>query len=74
MQRRLDDVLAEKGKSRYWLAKETGISEQNLRRLAKQETTGIDFDTLEKICEKLGCQPGDLLVYVSGEKSSGKKK
>jgi hypothetical protein len=24
---------------------------------------GVRFDTLEKICEALGCQPGDILEY-----------
>ena len=29
----------------------------------------IGFSTLEKICEELGCQPGDILEYEEDEKN-----
>ncbi len=67
LERRLKETLARKNRSRYWLAKRTGISERNLRRFERGETTGLDFDTLEKICETLECQPGDLLTYKRGD-------
>jgi len=62
--RQLDHLLEKSKKTRYWLARQTGISEGNLRRLAKGETSAIEFETLEKICKELNCQPGDLLVFV----------
>jgi len=31
---------------------------------------GIRFETLEKICDYLECQPGDLLVYERDDKSN----
>lgn len=62
--RQLDSFLKEKGKTRYWLARKTGISEGNLGRFAKGITTSIEFDVLERICRELSCQPGDLLVFV----------
>jgi putative transcriptional regulator len=31
----------------------------------------VRFDTLEKICDYLQCQPGDLLVYEVGAGKSG---
>lgn len=58
----LDDLLGTR--SRYWLARQTGISEGNLRRLGRGETTSIKFENLEKICRALGCKPGDMLVLV----------
>jgi putative transcriptional regulator len=64
IKRLLDEALAAKGKTRYWLARRTGISEQNLGKIARGETTSVEFDTLGIICEKLECQPGDLLRYV----------
>jgi putative transcriptional regulator len=73
LQRLLDEVIAEKGHTRYWLALRTGISQQNLGRIARGETTGIEFDLLERICEALECQPGDLLKHIKDEKG-GKKK
>jgi putative transcriptional regulator len=62
LERQLDELLALKKRSRYWLAKQTGISEQNLRKLAKGKTTGIEFETLEKICRALQCTPNDFLI------------
>ncbi|MEO1724735.1 MAG: helix-turn-helix domain-containing protein, partial [Pseudomonadota bacterium] len=29
---------------------------------------GIRFETLEKLCHALECQPGDLLEYVPGNR------
>jgi putative transcriptional regulator len=66
IKRCLDELLRER--SRYWLAHETGISEGNLGKLARQETSGIEFETLEKICRVLNCGPGDLLVLADDKK------
>lgn len=59
---KVDQLLAEHGRTFYWLAKETGISHTTLWRLKKDKALGINFDTLEKICGALGCQPGDVLA------------
>jgi putative transcriptional regulator len=70
---RLDELLEEHGRSFYWLAKETGISHTTLWRLKKGKALGINFDTLEKVCLGLNCQPGDVLKLAS-EKKAGKKR
>ena len=64
---RLDKLLAKEKRSFYWLAKETGISHTTLWRLKKGKAVGINFETLEKICRALRCQPGDVLL-LSNEK------
>jgi len=66
---RIDGLLEAQGRSFYWLAKETGISHTTLWRLKKGKALGINFDTLEKICRVLNCQPGDVLA-LSREKKS----
>lgn len=49
------------------LAEHVGITEAN-RSLPKQgKGKGVRFDTLEKICVYLNCQPGDLLAHEIGE-------
>ena len=68
----LDQILAEHGKTFYWLAKETGISHTTLWRLKKDKALGINFETLEKICKTLKCQPGDILKLPS-TKTQAKK-
>jgi len=47
---RIDALLGNRGRSFYWLAKETGISHTTLWRLKKGKALGINFETLEKIC------------------------
>jgi len=59
---RLDKLLAKEKRSFYWLAMETGVSHTTLWRLKKGKAVGINFETLEKICRALRCQPGDVLL------------
>ena len=70
---RIDQLLAARERTFYWLAKETGISHTTLWRLKKDKALGINFDTLEKICKALNCQPGDVLS-LTNEKKSGKRR
>ena len=73
---RVDQLLAEHGRTFYWLAKETGISHTTLWRLKKGKALGINFETLEKMCQALSCQPGDVLALPSGQgaQNGGKKR
>src|ERR1044072_8043334 len=64
MVRRVDEVLAREKRTCYWLAKETGVSHTTLWRLKKGKAVGINFETLEKICSALRCQPGDVLFLT----------
>ena len=45
------------------LAQEVGITEANMSLLRTGKVRGVRFQTLEKICEVLDCEPGDLLDY-----------
>ena len=44
-----------------------GITEQNISLLKSGKVKGVRFDTLERICAVLECQPGDILEYVADE-------
>ena len=70
---RLDEILEDRGRSAYWLSKETDISEVSLYKLRRGKTGGIQFDTLERICKALECAPGDLLV-IEDKKPASKRK
>ncbi len=61
---RLDVMMAMRKITGRDLAAEIGISEQNLSLLKSGKVKGIRFETLEKICHALECQPGDLLEVV----------
>ena len=69
----IDQLLKERKRSFYWLAKETGVSHTTLWRLKKDKAQGITFNTLERICQILKCQPGDVLK-VRREKEPNKKR
>lgn len=60
MKVKLNKILKEKNKTKYWLAKQTGITPQNIGLIASDKTSSIKFDTLEKICNVLECTPNDL--------------
>ena len=70
---RVDQLLADYGRTFYWLAKETGISHTTLWRLKKGKALGINFETLEKMCAALKCQPGDVLA-LAAEKRTAKRR
>ena len=71
---RIDELLEEKGRSFYWLSKQTQISHTTLWRLKKGKALGINFITLEKICQTLECEPGDILKLAPEEKRREKSK
>lgn len=66
----LDVMLAKRKIRSRDLAQRIGIAEQNVSLLKSGKVKGIRFDTLEKICEALGCQPGDILEYRSEEEAN----
>jgi putative transcriptional regulator len=66
---RLAELLEEKGKSRYWLAKETGLTPLTITKLFRGETNGIDFPTLNVICAALKCQTNDVIVFENEEQN-----
>lgn len=54
------ELLEKQGHSKYWLFKRMGLGYQNLSKILDGETTGIRFDTLERLCKLLECTPNDL--------------
>ena len=59
----LDVVLAKRKLRSKELSDAIGLSEQNLSILKTGKAKAIRLKTLEAICKKLRCQPGDLLAY-----------
>jgi len=70
---RIDGLLEERGRTFYWLSKETGISHTTLWRLKKGKALGINFITLEKICGALNCQPGDVFQLAGVKKAAARR-
>jgi len=59
----LDVMLAKRKMSVTELSEKVGITIANLSILKTGKAKAIRFTTLDKICEVLNCQPGDLLVF-----------
>ena len=62
----LDVMLARRKMRLGTLAEQVGITPQNLSVLKTGRARAIRFSTLEKLCEALECQPGDLFEYRAG--------
>lgn len=59
----LDKQMLKKKMSLTELADRVGLTLANLSILKTGKAKAIRFSTLEKICEALDCQPGDILEY-----------
>ena len=70
---RIGQLLKTRGRTFYWLAKETGISHTTLWRLKKRKALGINFITLEKLCATLDCQPGDMFALLNQRRRTKKR-
>ncbi|PLW74947.1 helix-turn-helix domain-containing protein [Cohaesibacter celericrescens] len=66
----LDVMLARRKMKSKALSELIGISEQNVSLLKSGKVKGVRFETLNKICEVLECQPGDILIYQADDDPS----
>ncbi len=67
----IDVMLAKRKMSVTELSERVGITMANISILKNQKAKAIRLDTLNKICEVLQCQPGDLLEYVADGEELG---
>jgi putative transcriptional regulator len=61
-------AMARRGVRSKDLAEHVGITESNMSLLKQGKVKGVRFDTLERLCEYLDCQPGEILEYVKPKK------
>ena len=59
----LDDVLTRKRLKAKDVARAVGVSETHLSLFRSGKVKGVRFETLARLCEVVGCQPGDLLTF-----------
>lgn len=52
------------------VARATTLSKTTLHKLYNEESTRIDFDTIDQICKFLGVGVGDLLQYIPPEETA----
>ena len=63
----LDVMLARRKMSMTELSEKVGITMANLSVLKNGKAKAVRFSTLEKICEVMDCQPGDILEFSDKE-------
>jgi putative transcriptional regulator len=69
----LETLLAERGRSYYWLANEAKINHAVMSKMRHNRTKAITLDVLDRICSVLNCEPGDVLIRAAEEKPASKK-
>lgn len=68
---RVQEILTQKGKSRYWLFQQLNMSYQSFRRMLDNETKSISKENIEALCLILSCTPNDL--FSIGEDAKGEE-
>ena len=66
----LDVMMAKRKMSLNELSERVELTLSNLSILKTGKAKAIRFSTLEAICKALDCQPGDILEYSNGVKST----
>ena len=59
---RISELLEDRGRSLYWLAKQTGIRYSTVHDLSRGEWKAIKRIVIDALCEALECEPGELIV------------
>ena len=60
-------LLEKRGKTKYWLYKQLGMSYQNFSKMVNNETKSIRYENIETMCLLLECTPNDLLILTPDE-------
>lgn len=67
----LDVMLAKRKMSLTELSERVGITIANLSILKNGRAKAVRFETLDRICAVLDCQPGEILEWRPGENTDG---
>ncbi|MBQ6849022.1 MAG: helix-turn-helix transcriptional regulator [Clostridia bacterium] len=57
-------LLEKKGKTKYWLYKQLGMSYQNFDRMIHNQTKSIRYENIETLCLLLECTPNELFLMT----------
>ena len=55
-------LLEKKGKTKYWLYKQLGMSYQNFNKMVNNQTRSIQMERIETLCQLLDCTPNELFL------------
>ncbi|MBQ5970564.1 MAG: helix-turn-helix transcriptional regulator [Clostridia bacterium] len=63
IQMRVQELLNERKRTRYWLVKQMQTTYKTVNKLCDNTLTGLQLDTIEKLCSILECTPNDLFRF-----------
>ena len=63
---KLSTLMGERRLNIQSVHEKTGISRSTLSKLYHDKKVGIDYSTLDKLCDLFECTPGDILHHVKG--------
>ena len=69
MKLRVLEILKEKGKTKYWLNMQMGLSFQNFNNMVYNRTKSIKYENLQALCDILECTPNDLFEEYHDKKT-----
>lgn len=61
---KLSEIIGRERIKRTELAEWSGVSLSTIHRLYYDQTKGIDFETLDRLCNALRCTPNDLFHFI----------
>jgi putative transcriptional regulator len=65
----LEQLLSDRDMMAYALAKQVGLDQSMIAKFRDNEAKAVRLDVLERICNALGCEPGELLVKKAVKKN-----
>ena len=66
-------LLEERGKTKYWLYMQLGMSYQNFNNMVNNKTKSIRYETLETLCQLFECTPNEIFSYSDEQDDKCKK-
>lgn len=57
------ELLEKKGKTKYWLYKQLGMSYGNFHKMIHNETKSIQYEKIDTMCTIFNCTPNELFIY-----------
>ena len=58
------ELLEKKGKTKYWLYHQLGMSYQNFNKMVNNQTKSIRYENIEALCQLLDCTPNELFHFT----------
>lgn len=61
---KLQELLDKEERNLKWVERKTGIAYSTLHKLNSGNTTSINFNTINQICDLFDCKIQDLIEYI----------